>query len=353
MSLGPPFDAGNQKLHLLLGGVTVLLLSFLVAVALLTADHSVGKSVTLHLLVRRSGQLYTGAEVHLAGQRIGELTAIRRYHPSEQDPAERRARGTQVELELRILRGPAGRLFHNSTFVARNPTLLSPAVIEVGPPDLGQDKGPPIADGDFLYGIDPPDLDQLLRRIYDSLTVILTEAQTLRPEWQEAAAAFVGLQRRISHLNNQGELDRIGLQGAKSLLLLRTLRHKLEAAGIKDAPERVSELSETLSPLLDKATLLVRRSELLQERAADFAQLFGPSGKRDLEKTLAGFRSAITSGNRTVEDAKYLIRYIDSGRGTLGGFHRDIQIFDELKEVHRILKQQTLKVIVKPRKPAK
>ncbi|HNK46919.1 MAG TPA: hypothetical protein PKL17_19195, partial [Pseudomonadota bacterium] len=196
MSLGPPFDAGNQKLHLLLGGVTVLLLSFLVAVALLTADHSVGKSVTLHLLVRRSGQLYTGAEVHLAGQRIGELTAIRRYHPSEQDPAERRARGTQVELELRILRGPAGRLFHNSTFVARNPTLLSPAVIEVGPPDLGQDKGPPIADGDFLYGIDPPDLDQLLRRIYDSLTVILTEAQTLRPEWQEAAAAFVGLQRR-------------------------------------------------------------------------------------------------------------------------------------------------------------
>jgi hypothetical protein len=38
-------------------------------------------------------------------------------------------------MELRILRKAGARLYQNSTFVARNPTLLSPAVIEVGPPD--------------------------------------------------------------------------------------------------------------------------------------------------------------------------------------------------------------------------
>lgn len=353
MSLGPPFDAGNQRLHLLLGGVTVVLLTFLVSVALLTADHQVGKAFTLHLLVARSGQLYTGAEVHLAGQRIGELVAIRRYRPTESDPPERKARGSQVELELRILRSPASRLYRNSTFVARNPTLLSPAVIEVGPPERGETKGAPIEDGDYLTGIDPPDLDQLLRRIYDSLVVIMQEAETLRPDWQEAYAAVSGLSQRISRLNNRGQLDRIGLQGTESLLMLRTLSRKLRAAGIKGAPERVTELVDTVRPLVDKATLLTKRTELLSERATDFAQIFTGSGQRDLERAMANFRAAVSRGDRTVEDAKYLIRYIESGRGTLGGFQHDIQIFDELKEVHRILKQQTLKVIVKPRKPAK
>ena len=127
------------------------------AVALLTADHSVGKSVTLHLLVRRSGQLYTGAEVHLAGQRIGELTAIRRYHPSEQDPAERRARGTQVELELRIQAlGRRVGCFTTRRLWRAIRRCCRPAVIEVGPPDLGQDKGPPIADGDFCMASTRP-----------------------------------------------------------------------------------------------------------------------------------------------------------------------------------------------------
>ncbi len=353
MSLGPPFDAGNQRLHLLLGGVTVVLLTFLVSVALLTADHQVGKAVTVHLLVARSGQLYTGAEVQLAGQRIGELVSIRRYRPTDTDPPELTARGTQVELELRILRSPASRLYRNSTFVARNPTLLSPAVIEVGPPERGEAKGPPIADGDYLTGIDPPDLDQLLRRIYNSLVVIMMEAETLRPDWQEAYGAMSGLSQRISRINNRGQLDRIGLQGAQSLLLLRTLGRKLQAAGVQGAPERVTELVDTGRPLFHQATLLAKRSELLSERAADFAQVFSGSGQRDLAQAMANFRAAVARGERTAEDAKYLLHYIESGRGTLGGFQNDIQIFDELKEVHRILKQQTLKVIVKPRKPAK
>ena len=49
-------------------------------------------------------------------------------------------------------------------------------------------------------------------------------------------------------------------------------------------------------------------------------------------------------------DARYLIHLFDTGQGTLGGFNRDIQLFDELKDVHRILKQQMHRVLLKPRK---
>lgn len=95
------------------------MLLFLVAVALLLADHTLGKSLTVHLLVHHSGQLYVGAEVQLAGERIGELTAIRRYRPRPSDPKELQDREPLVEMELRIVRRAGGRLAKNSTFLAR------------------------------------------------------------------------------------------------------------------------------------------------------------------------------------------------------------------------------------------
>jgi len=351
VSLGPPFDAGNQRLHLLLGGVTVLLLAFLVAVALLTADHTVGKSLTVHLLVQRSGQLYAGAEVQLAGERIGELTAIRRYRPRPNDSAELQRRGPLVELELRILRTPAAKLVQNATFLPRNPTLLSPAVIEVGPPERSANPGLPLSDGEYLLGIDPPDLDQLLSHIYVSVETILHEARGLRPDWEEAAAAFSSLGQRLGKVTEAGQVERIGVQGAAALLMLRSLESHLKTAGIEQAPADIEQLQTTLQPLISQATQLHKKTALLQDRLGELQLLFGPSRRHDLEVSLRNFRAAVKSGERMSEDAKYLLRLFESGRGTLGGFNRDIQLFDELKDVHRILKQQLHRVIIKPRQP--
>lgn len=352
MSLGPPFDASNQRLHLLLGAVTALLLLFLVAVALLLADHTLGKSLTVHLLVHRSGQLYVGAEVQLAGERIGELTAIRRFRPRAGDPKELQDREPLVEMELRIVRRAGGRLPKNATFLARNPTLLSPAVIEVGPPESGAHKDVPLSDGDYLIGIDPPDLDQLLSSVYLSVEAILREARELRPDWEEAVAAFSALSQRINRVSTEGQVARIGLHGQQTLQLLRGLRRRLDAAGLVTMPATLATLQTDLEPLISQATQLGHKTELLQDRVGELLLLFGPRRRRDLDESLRGFRAAVSSSQRAAEDAQFLVRYFESGRGTLGGFQRDIQIFDELKEVHRILKQQLHRVIVKPRKPA-
>jgi hypothetical protein len=61
-------------------------------------------------------------------------------------------------------------------------------------------------------------------------------------------------------------------------------------------------------------------------------------------------RTTSELGQRANADIKALIWLYENGRGTLGGFNRDIQIFDELKEMHRILKRESWRVIIK-RKP--
>ena len=350
MSLGPPFDASSERLRLLIGGVTLLLLTFVVSVALLTAEHQLGKSLTVHLLVRRSGPLYTGAEVLLAGERIGELVAIRRHRVRPGDPVDLPVGSERVELELRIRRAAGQRLHRASTFVPRNPTLLSPAVIEVGPPDPGQGKGPPLSDGDYLIGIDPPDLDLLLRNIYVSLEAILLEARDLQPDWDEAAAAFSALSGRLTRVSDSGQLVRIGYHGAKTLLTLRGLDQRLLQAGVPDAPAQLADLSATLSPFISVTGQLGRQTERLQDHLTELSVLFGPSRRRDAQTALHNFQAAVRSGERLTDDVAYLLHLLESGQGTLGGFHRDVQIFDELKDVHRILKQQLHRVILKPRK---
>lgn len=350
MSLGPPFDAGSERLRLLIGGVTLLLLTFLVSVALLTAEHQLGQSLTLHLLVERSGPLYTGAEVHLAGERIGELVAIRRHRIRPGDSIDLPVGSEHVELELRILRTAGQRLFRGSTFVPRNPTLLSPAVIEVGPPDPGQDKGPPLSGGEYLIGIDPPDLDLLLRNIYVSLEAILAEARDLQPDWQEAVAAFSALSGRLDRVADSGQVLRIGYQGAKTLVLLRSLESRLVQAGIGDAPAQLADLSATLSPLVQSAGQLGQQTGRLHDRMTELSVLFQPSRRKDAQVALRNFQAAIASGERLTQDAQYLLHLFESGQGTLGGFNRDVQLFDELKDVARILKQQLHRVIIKSRK---
>ena len=54
---------------------------------------------------------------------------------------------------------------------------------------------------------------------------------------------------------------------------------------------------------------------------------------------------------RLEADARFLVRYVDSGRGTLGGFNQDMQIFDELKDMSRIIKQQSWRLLIKRREP--
>lgn len=346
MSLGPPFDDADssERLRLGLGIGAAALLLFFAGFAILASERSLGDSLTVHVDVTRIGTLNTGAVLRLAGEPIGEVVAIRGRRGAAEAGEE-----PPIDIELRLLRKYRDRVRKNSTIVTVNPTLLTEAQLEVGPAWGGAAPGEPVQEGDHLRGIDPADMSVLLLRVYRSLEDALHETKELSPDWNEFSNALSTLSGHAAETLPAAELLRLAVHIEKARRLAIALRDKLNAAEAETAPARVRGLVDSGKPVVTELTRLANQLELLQTRVRDFDAALAPR-RTDLTRISAVFRTTAELGQRAGADVKALIWLYENGRGTIGGFNRDIQIFDELKEMHRILKRESWRVLIK-RKP--
>lgn len=362
MSLGPPFDdsEGSDRLRMGLGGAAAALLLFVAGFAVLTAERSLGDAITIHLDVARTGTLHTGAPLLSAGDAIGEVVAIRGRRrdatptlgtvPPTLDAAPPFApQAPSIDVEIRLLRRFQDRVRRNSTIVTVNPTLLTEAQLEVGPPLAGAAPAEPIHEGDHLRGIDPADMSILMLRVYRSLEEALRETRDLAPDWTEFQAATSTLSADIGQTLPPADTLRLALHFAQARSAVLSLRDKLRQNEADTAPARLQTLNDTTRPLLAEVTRLAHQLETLEARTRDFQTALSPR-TRDLQHAVTQFKHATDLASRAQADVQALVWMFENGRGTLGGFNRDIQLFDELKEMHRILKRESWRVIIK-RKP--
>lgn len=346
MSLGPPFDHSGERLRLTLGAATAVMLLVVIGVALLAADRSLGESVTVHMMVHRPGVLHTGAMVRVAGEQVGEVVAIRGLpaaNPASDEPT--------VDIELRLRKQLAGRIYDNSTFLPVNPTVLAEALIEIGPPADGAAPGAPVTSEVRVRGVDPADIDQLLRKVYVSIELTLEQARELSSEWTEMTAALGALSERLSASLPTEEVLRVQVQGAAARHSIEQLLLTLRAGEVDKLPALARQLEQSVTPLGRELRRLGAEGEILAARARELGQALGPAQQADVRRAVAQLRAAMAAGEQLEADGRLLIRYFDSGRGTLGGFNKDLQIFDELKETGRILKQKSWRLLIKRRDP--
>lgn len=374
MSLGPPFDESGERVRLALGAAAAALLLVTTAVALLSADRSLGESLRMAVLVQRPGSLHAGAQVRVAGLQIGEVVAIRGHgRPSELGPdaglaGQRRPlspatcrtlRAAQksnrpappaVEIELRILRRHADRVYENSTFLPVNATLLTEGMIEIGPPAHGAAPGERIRDGARVRGVDPADLDDLIATVFCATEQVLADARELRPDWLELTAALRALFSRLQQTLEPTQLLRVQLQASRIFASARSLQAKLAQAEATRAQAAGRALLRAVQPLVPQLVALGAQLELLQERTAALSTELGPRRQR-IGRLEGDVRRLQAIGERIESDGRALYRLLESGAGTLGGFQQDLQIFDELKDVHRILKRAIWRVLIKKQAP--
>lgn len=370
MSLGPPFDASGERLRLGIGAGAAAFLLFAIGFALLTSERTLGEAVTVHVRVRRPGALHTGAVVRMAGQKVGEVAAIRGRPdglgggpgPSAPRPAPETPPGPGslpgVDVEVRLRRQDARQIYKNSAFVTVSPTILAEAVLEIGPP-LGEHgerlprEAPlvPVEDGDQLRGVDPADVDQFMYKAYVSLDEVVHLSRELRPDWQEASGALTALSARLKSSLDEGDVRRVDAQGRLALASGRKLVAALTAARVERGPGLLRGLDASATPLVREFQALARGLDELKTRGDELAAALGPDRQRELALAIARIRASADTGQRCAADVEYLLRYFQSGRGTLGGFNADIQIYDELKESHRILKREIQRVLIKRKDP--
>ncbi|MCS6915621.1 MAG: MlaD family protein [Myxococcota bacterium] len=351
MSLGPPFDSSGMRVQLGAGATTVVITVAAVGIALLASDRSLGESLVVRVQMRTPGALRTGAPVRMAGMHVGEVVAIRGVGWPRAGKGLVKEAG--VEVELRLLRAYQRFIYRNSTFFAHSDNVLTDAIIEIGPPRHGAAPDRPIEDGETVRGEDPPDMGHFLLKVHHSLTTLLEGARDLSPDWELFRESMTRLQATLDEVIEPPAVARVALRGGRAL---SAAGHLLEALQQAEAPARIRHLAVETGRALDEIGPQVqhigRQLGRLEEQLRDVTTAFGPQQRRQLEEAVARFRRAMAAAEQLSADVRWLQTQLERGRGTVGGFRQDLQIFDELKEIHRILKHEGWRLLFKQTDPS-
>lgn len=346
MSLGPPFDHSGERTQYGVGAGTVIVVLAAVAIALLASDRSLGESITLRVRMRSPGALRTGAHVRMAGRQVGEIVAIRGVGWTAHKEPEGGRPG--AELEVRLLRSAQRHVRRNSTLFAHSENVLTEPTLEIAPPLRGAEPDRAVEEGETVRGADPPDMNRFLEELHRSLTAVLAVAKDLEPDWDAFRAASSHLLSTLDEVAEPGVVARLVVQGERALGAARHLDQAMKGSA---APERVGRLAGELGRALDAMgpdlKLIGGKLGALDEQLQGLTTAFGPKQRRQLEDAVSQFRKAIAAAERLGADLRWMARSVEEGRGTLGGFQQDLQIFDELKETHRIIKQEAWRLLLK------
>jgi hypothetical protein len=285
--------------------------------------------------------------VRLAGRQIGEIVAIRGSGLLSPGHA-RRPEQPLVELEARILSSYRRWLYRNSSFFASTPNILTEAVLEVGPPANGAAPQRPVEPGESVRGVDPPDIDRFLLKVHQSVTSIMAVSRDLEPDWKRFSTELSRLMDTVDGLAPPGTFSRILVQGRRAVELQNRVNRTLTEADALPRLARIhDELAAPLGRLGPELSRIAEQIGVLGERVAGVQETFGPAQRQRLEEGVARFRRVLQVFDQIGRDLLWLAIYVETGHGTVGGFRKDIQIFDELKETHRILKRESWKLIIK------
>jgi ABC-type transporter Mla subunit MlaD len=176
----------ETDLERVIGAAVLAVLGAVIALTLATdCRHVLRSGRTIHVELGSTGALHEGSAVQIAGERIGQVEAIRLQRT--------------VVVDIFIDDDYAHLVRDNSDFFVTRPSLLSEPYVELALP-AGAAPGPELADGATVTGIDPPNIDQLLQTAYD-LLVALTGAMRAFPELTELDDALAELDAAIDGID--------------------------------------------------------------------------------------------------------------------------------------------------------
>jgi ABC-type transporter Mla subunit MlaD len=342
VSLGAPFDESGLSLRRKSGALVLLSVGLLVVALGWLPGRSLRPGFAFEVELAHAGPLRAGARVRLAGREVGTVRSLSMLEaPGAARP--------HLVVSVHIARAYADAVRENSEVFVATASILGEATLEIGPPRGGAAPGPPLGAGKRLRGTDPPDLDRFLVYTEEVLREILALLGEHRPDLDAFLGGLDHLLDEASGLGfTRGRLAAIYDQGREALATWRELLAALRSAGGR---ERLVALGARLSRLADEVgpelSALGARVERAAARLAALRELVAPERRAAFDEGAAAFRRALAQADKMVTDVRWLITRVERGRGSLGAFLQDKELFDDLHETHRIIKSQPLRFFLK------
>jgi phospholipid/cholesterol/gamma-HCH transport system substrate-binding protein len=387
----------DRAIEIKVGVFLLASLGILVAFILVLGNFRFSKGHNLFLDFPSSGGLREGAKVKIAGVKAGSVQGIEfmagQTTSEKGEPIYVRAK---VELDADMARS----VTEGSQFFVTTEGLLGERYVEIvpGPPDAA-----PIPDGTVCLGKPPVELAMVTSRAADMLEKVYVsvdkEGKGISNLVDNASAMIEHSSSILKQLDaelpdlladarqtvarTQASLDKLdalidsGRQalddedGVRDLVasassvarqiddelpyMLASLENLslLSADLLQTALTRVESLDEQVTATAEGARRLISQaaglvSDLKEAGLADSARKVMDRVTQDLTTATGSIRTLSTKTEETVGHLNAIASSIRNGKGTLGAFLQDREIYDDVRELILDLKKNPWKVLWKP-----
>lgn len=325
------------------GAGLILVLGAAATAVLGLSGRPLGLGHRFFVEVEQIGDLKTGSALKIAGRSIGMVTDFR-FGASG-----------RVQVEVFVEANASRHVHRNSELFISSVGVIGERFLEVGPP-RGAADGPPVRAGDIVRGVDPPRLDRMLQTTYQNLKQITDLLREVAPLMQEFLVLSDRINARMQRL--EGEPGRLRAIWERSQRALDDGRSTLSALReATDDFDRVRALGTRLDALADRTAPDARAVRDRLDRVMDgmdrLAALVPAAERRRLAEAFDRFSHVATALERLQRDALVVAARVEAGEGTIGGLMQDLEIFDDIKIMHKVMKDRPWRILVKPWTPKK
>lgn len=324
--------------------VGLLVLSALVLLGgfvFVLGGFELGDQYDLYVDFDNPGNLKPGAPVTAGGIQVGRVADVE-YRGGRLD--ERTGRRPLVRVHVRIDRNVQDTIHENAIFYVASQSVLGEQMISIDP---GNPERPALEEGAVVEGVDPPRLDLAFAMAFELLEGMTELMRDNREELMSAFRSAGNLIRQMDELlaENDGRLDRIFANLERAT---EQTNEVLEGAnGIVNGPrlERtMRNVDRTLAAVAADIEPLMRDVRSMAERGNEALGTLGPEQREEIQQAIAQAADLTEEANATIADARAIVSHIRQGRGSVGGFVMDEEIYDDVQEMLRDLKHNPWKL---------
>lgn len=346
----------DTAIEVKVGALFLFSVALLVAFVLVLGDFSFGEGFTFNVEFDNAGGLKPGADVAIAGLNVGTVQELRFLKNERADGPNDNA--VAVRAKIRVEKDYADSIRENSDFFITTRGVLGEPYIEIVTRDF---DSPPIKNDAVVRGVDPPRMDLIVAKASELLTVLTELLDDPDIHAKDLLANTASLMKHLDELlvHNRSDLDQIvknvnaGSEDAKEILAgvnhavgdgksLKSIFTDVEVVASK-SNRITTRIAGDIDPIMDDVTVTAGNVKTLSESANRVIT----NNEAKINDTIANVHSSTERLDRLSSDAQVVVSNVSQGKGTVGALISDREIYDDLKEMLRVIKQRPWKIVWK------
>jgi len=360
----------ERAIEIKVGALVVFSLFLLGGFIYLLGDFGLDEGTVIHVDFNNIGGLKPGAPVKQGGIQIGTVRQIT-YQDGHLDDETGKPIWARVEVELKSEYAKSVRCV--SAFLITSEGVLGEKFLSIKTPTP---EAPPVEAGDIVRGQDPVRIDEVVGKVSKGVDRINELLDSPEMPIQELVQNMNSLVKHADEVvvENRPQLKKL-LGGASDAMdRAKTFVDRIDETLIESRPKLRSILTNTEKATADASDTFKQASVTLQrvdgvvrkvephvdpiltgaersvanvEGATERLNSWMTSAEPEINQVIEDTQTSLENVRVITQDTRDIVRFVKSGRGTVGALLNNEEIFDDLREMLRELKRRPWKIVWK------